>query len=196
MARRLEVYEETDRRLRQALSPLIPEEPVIVFGSLTKTGVFRDRTDVDLALETEPAALGALRLIGELRERLDRPVDLVLLAGCRFREELVWEGGYGAPKTANYGELAKGVEVARAAVQTAQTRFAERSAVAYEGGAFQPTRCYQVIGQTALRLAKPLRIPSRTSRAVTPRPFLGCPFASRASDRRCFPKASASHCMR
>lgn len=89
MARRLEVYEETDRRLRQALSPLIPEEPVIVFGSLTKTGVFHDRTDVDLALETEPAALGALRLIGELRERLDRPVDLVLLAGCRFREELV-----------------------------------------------------------------------------------------------------------
>jgi predicted nucleotidyltransferase len=84
--RRLLVHESTRRQLRQALAALIPGQRVIVFGSLTRPGVFNDRSDVDLALETEPPGCSALRLMGELSERLERPVDVILLSNCRFRE--------------------------------------------------------------------------------------------------------------
>jgi predicted nucleotidyltransferase len=90
--RRLEVYEETRRRLKQALAELIPGHKVILFGSLTRPGVFNDRSDVDLALESEPPQMSIYRLIAELMERLDRPVDILLLDQCRFRERIRREG--------------------------------------------------------------------------------------------------------
>jgi len=49
--RRLEVREETRRRLRAALAELVPGAKVIIFGSLAKAGAFNDRSDIDLALE-------------------------------------------------------------------------------------------------------------------------------------------------
>lgn len=90
--RRLEIFAETRRRLQSALRELIPGQRVIVFGSLTKPGVFNDRSDVDLALETEPARMSAERLVSELMERLHRPVDVLLLNRCRFRDKILREG--------------------------------------------------------------------------------------------------------
>jgi predicted nucleotidyltransferase len=90
--RRLEAYAETRRRLRAALVELLPGQRVIVFGSLAKPGVFNDFSDVDLALEREPAHLSSWRLAAELMERLGRPVDVVLLEKCRFRKKILCEG--------------------------------------------------------------------------------------------------------
>lgn len=90
--RRLEVYEQTRRQLKQALAELIPSHKVILFGSLTRPGVFNDRSDVDLALESEPSQMSVYRLVAELMERLDRPVDILMLDQCRFRERVRREG--------------------------------------------------------------------------------------------------------
>jgi predicted nucleotidyltransferase len=90
--RRLDVLAETRRCLQSALRELIPGQRVIVFGSLTKPGVFNDRSDVDLALETEPAQMSLERLVSELMERLNRPVDVLLLNRCRFRGKILREG--------------------------------------------------------------------------------------------------------
>jgi predicted nucleotidyltransferase len=90
--RRLEICEETRRRLRQALAELVPGSRVLVFGSLTKPGVFNDRSDVDLALEREPPQMNVWQLTEALMERLDRPVDVVLLNRCRFRDKILREG--------------------------------------------------------------------------------------------------------
>jgi predicted nucleotidyltransferase len=90
--RRLEAYAETRRQLRTALAVLIPGQKVVVFGSLTRPGVFNDRSDVDLALEQEPPGLSVGLLAAELMDRLDRPVDVVLLGRCRLREKIRREG--------------------------------------------------------------------------------------------------------
>jgi predicted nucleotidyltransferase len=90
--RRLDVFAETRRRLQSALRELIPGQRVILFGSLTRLGVFNDRSDIDLALEAEPVQMSAERLISELMERLDRPVDVLLLDRCSFREKILREG--------------------------------------------------------------------------------------------------------
>ena len=90
--RRRELYDETRRRLRAHLADLVPGQRIFVFGSLTKPGVFNDASDVDLAVETEPSAISLGRLMSELTERLGRPVDVILLPRCRFRERIVREG--------------------------------------------------------------------------------------------------------
>lgn len=90
--RRLQVREETRARLRRALADLIPGERVIVFGSLTRPGIFNDASDIDLALERDPVAISRGCLMVELMERLVRRVDVVLLAECRFREKILREG--------------------------------------------------------------------------------------------------------
>jgi predicted nucleotidyltransferase len=90
--RRLQALEQTRRRLRQALMELLPGGKVIVFGSLTKPGVFNDRSDVDLALAEQPPGLDIVSLTSELMERLERPVDVVLLKRCRFRQKILQEG--------------------------------------------------------------------------------------------------------
>ena len=86
--RRLQLYDDTRRRLRESLAELMPGQRVIVFGSLTRPGVFNDASDIDLALESEPFGISSGRLMSELTERLGRPVDVVLLAGCRFRDRI------------------------------------------------------------------------------------------------------------
>lgn len=90
--RRLEVYAETRRVLRSALAELVPGQTVILFGSLTRPGVFNERSDVDLALLTEPSEISIWRLTAELSERLGRPVDIVLLHQSRFRDKILREG--------------------------------------------------------------------------------------------------------
>ena len=90
--RRLDLYSETRHRLRAALTEIVPGHRVILFGSLTRPGVFNDRSDVDLALESEPSEMSVLRLIASLSERLDRPVDVVLLRQCRFSAKILREG--------------------------------------------------------------------------------------------------------
>jgi len=90
--RRLDVYTETRQQLRSALSELLPGSTVILFGSLIRPGVFNDRSDIDLALMEEPAGISSLSLAAELVERLRRPVDVVILPLCRFREKIIREG--------------------------------------------------------------------------------------------------------
>ena len=90
--RRLQVYAETRRRLKAALADLIPGQKVLVFGSLTKQGVFNDQSDVDVALETEPPQMDSWRLMAELMDRLERRVDVVRLDKCRFRQKILREG--------------------------------------------------------------------------------------------------------
>lgn len=90
--RRLAMHAQVRQDLRSALSALLPGVRVWLFGSLTRAGKFNDASDVDLALETEPVTMSAGRLSSELTERLARPVDVVLLSGCRFRDKILREG--------------------------------------------------------------------------------------------------------
>lgn len=83
---------DTLRRLRMVLSDVLPEEPVIVFGSLVEAGAFSDVSDVDLALWREPPGMTMYRLTSLLAERLGRQVDVVLLPECRFRERILRQG--------------------------------------------------------------------------------------------------------
>ncbi len=83
---------ETRRELQAALNDLLPAGRVIVFGSLLKPGRFNEASDVDLALEVEPAGMSVYQLTSVLAERLGRRVDVVLLPECRFRERIVREG--------------------------------------------------------------------------------------------------------
>ncbi len=91
-ARRLCLFDDVRRLLRDALTELLPGHTVIVFGSLTIAGAFNDRSDVDIALEEEPAHLNNWQLTAELMERLERPVDVVLLSQCRFANKILREG--------------------------------------------------------------------------------------------------------
>ena len=90
--RRRALYDETRRRLREHLADLVPGRRIIVFGSLTKPGVFNEASDIDLAVETEPSGTSLGWLMSELTERLGRPVDVILLPRCRFRARIVREG--------------------------------------------------------------------------------------------------------
>ena len=90
--RRLAVYEETRSRLKGVLAELIPGHRVIVFGSLTQPGTFNDRSDIDLAFETEPPQMSQYRLISLLMERMGRPVDVILLEKSRLRAKILREG--------------------------------------------------------------------------------------------------------
>ena len=92
LERRLVAYAETRQQLRGALAELIPGREVIVFGSLTKPGVFNDRSDVDLALSEPTSGIETLHLTAELTDRLCRPVDLIRLDQSRFREKILREG--------------------------------------------------------------------------------------------------------
>jgi predicted nucleotidyltransferase len=80
------------RELRRALGELVPARKVIVFGSLAKQSQFTENSDVDVALESEPAGLSLYQLTSLLAERLGRRVDVVLLPECRFRDKILREG--------------------------------------------------------------------------------------------------------
>jgi predicted nucleotidyltransferase len=85
---RMSVREE----LRVALRELLPATPVVVFGSLTQAGRFKDTSDVDLALTAEPSGSSIYQLIAQLSERLGRRVDVTLLPGSRLRDKILREG--------------------------------------------------------------------------------------------------------
>ena len=90
--RRAALCAETRRRLRSALAELLPGSRVIVFGSLTRPERFHEDSDVDVALIEVPEGLDELRLMAELEERLERPVDVLRLSQCRFRDKIMREG--------------------------------------------------------------------------------------------------------
>lgn len=79
-------------RLTQALSELVPGQGCWLYGSITQPGRFREWSDVDLALEQAPADRSIFLLMSLLSERLQRPVDLVVLGETRLAEKIVREG--------------------------------------------------------------------------------------------------------
>jgi predicted nucleotidyltransferase len=80
------------QRLLTALRELVPGRKVILFGSLVKPGRFSDGSDVDLALDAEPTSLSVYQLTSLLAENLGRPVDVLVLSECRFRDKILREG--------------------------------------------------------------------------------------------------------
>jgi predicted nucleotidyltransferase len=90
--RRESLRNETRKRLRIALKEILPAPTVIVFGSITKPGRFSESSDVDVALEREPEKMSIYQLTAQLSERLGRPVDVVILSQCRFRDRIFREG--------------------------------------------------------------------------------------------------------
>jgi predicted nucleotidyltransferase len=95
--RRATLRLETRAALRVALLDLIPQTPVLLFGSITRPSRFTEHSDVDLALETEPPGLSIYQLASLLSERLGRRVDVLLLAECRFRDKLIAQGELWTP---------------------------------------------------------------------------------------------------
>lgn len=87
-ALRLKVRE----RLKTVLSQLAPADQVVVFGSLVRPYRFTDTSDIDIALTAEPAGMSLYQLTALLAEQMGRPVDVVLLSECRFRERIAGEG--------------------------------------------------------------------------------------------------------
>ena len=79
-------------RLRIVLRQLLPVDQVVIFGSLTKPHRFTDTSDIDIALETEPAETNLYQLTALLAEEMGRPVDIILLSECRFRDRIAREG--------------------------------------------------------------------------------------------------------
>lgn len=79
-------------QLRGALQEMLPGATVIVFGSLTRSGDFNEWSDIDVAVEHEPAAMSVYQLIARLSERLGRRVDVVVLAESRLRDKIRSEG--------------------------------------------------------------------------------------------------------
>jgi predicted nucleotidyltransferase len=84
--------QEVRHQLHVALAEFVPSLTTIVFGSLTRLGRFTEHSDVDLALEAEPARMSCYQLASLLSERLGRAVDIVLLPECRFRNKILREG--------------------------------------------------------------------------------------------------------
>jgi predicted nucleotidyltransferase len=85
----------TREHLLEVLRELHPAARVFVFGSLTRAGRFSDASDVDFALESEPAEMSVYQLTSLVAERLGRKVDIVLLAESRLadkirRESEIW----------------------------------------------------------------------------------------------------------
>jgi len=80
------------RALRQLLRQTIAGQKVVVFGSLIRPGRFHDQSDVDIAIERETPGMTLYQLTALLCEGLGRPVDVLLLDECRFREKILQQG--------------------------------------------------------------------------------------------------------
>jgi predicted nucleotidyltransferase len=83
---------EVREQLRSVLHQLVPVDRVVVFGSLTKPHRFTDTSDIDIALWSEPAGTSLYQLTALLAEEMGRPVDIILLSECRFRDRIEREG--------------------------------------------------------------------------------------------------------
>ena len=83
---------EVRQRLKNVLRQLAPADQVVVFGSLARPYRFTDTSDIDIALKTEPSGMTLYQLTGLLAEQMGRPVDVILLSECRFRDRIAREG--------------------------------------------------------------------------------------------------------
>jgi predicted nucleotidyltransferase len=83
---------EVSRQLRLVLPQILPGQRVILFGSLVTPGRFGEHSDIDLALNCEPAGMSLYQLTSLLAERMGRPVDVVLLGESRLRDKILREG--------------------------------------------------------------------------------------------------------
>ena len=89
---RLVLFDRTREELRAVLCEVLPASRVIVFGSLTRRGVFNAASDIDLALFEEPAGKNIFGLMAEIDERMRRRVDILLLEKTRLKEKILREG--------------------------------------------------------------------------------------------------------
>ena len=89
---RLILFDRTREELRAVLREVLPASRVIVFGSLTRRGVFNAASDIDLALFEEPAGKSVFGLMEELEERMRRHMDVLLLEETRLKEKILREG--------------------------------------------------------------------------------------------------------
>ena len=92
----IEACRATRLLLKEALHELVPGQKVVVFGSLAEPARFRRTSDVDIALEVEPASFSAHALGSLLEERLGRPVDVVLLSESRLEDIIRKKGKHGS----------------------------------------------------------------------------------------------------
>jgi predicted nucleotidyltransferase len=83
---------ELRQRVRSVLTRILPGARVIFFGSLIKPGRFNEFSDLDLALESEPAHMSIYQLTAILAEETGRRADVVLLPECRFSDRIKEEG--------------------------------------------------------------------------------------------------------
>ena len=88
---REELRQRVRQDLRDALHRLMPGVDVFLFGSLTRPHGFHATSDIDIALTKEPEE-SPYRLQVKLEEMLRRPVDMILLSECRFRDKIEREG--------------------------------------------------------------------------------------------------------
>ena len=79
-------------RLREAVRTVLPGQAIYVYGSVVRPGEFREGSDVDVALVTEPPDRSIYRVQSELTELVGRPVDICLLEETRLREKIIREG--------------------------------------------------------------------------------------------------------
>ena len=86
------LFEETRRRLREALHELAAGCEFWLFGSLLRRGIFNSASDVDIAWTQLPDGMTEFQLAAELEERLGRAVDVVDLTRSRLRAKILREG--------------------------------------------------------------------------------------------------------
>jgi predicted nucleotidyltransferase len=86
------LFDETRRRLGEALRELAPGREFWLFGSLLHRGVFNPASDVDVAWTTLPDGMTEFQLAAKLEERLGCPVDVVDLSRSRLRAKILREG--------------------------------------------------------------------------------------------------------
>jgi predicted nucleotidyltransferase len=92
LQRRERLRTEVRGKLRAVLRDTIPGQQVIVFGSLAKPGRFGEESDIDLAVESEPAGMSLYQLTSLLAERMGRRVDVVVWPESRLCDKILREG--------------------------------------------------------------------------------------------------------
>ena len=78
--------------LMEELRALLPNSKVYVFGSLTKKYSFTSKSDIDLALTSEPTTMSVYEFQDRLSEKLGRPVDVLLLSETRLKDKIIRDG--------------------------------------------------------------------------------------------------------
>ncbi len=82
----------TLERLRTALHELLPETSVWVYGSLLVPGKFSEDSDVDVALECDPADVSLYVLQSLLSGRVGCEVDICVLDESRLKTKIQQTG--------------------------------------------------------------------------------------------------------